>query len=125
MMASLRFWLLGAPFIECNGQRVHFERRLALALAIYLAVTRHVHRRDTLAAFFWPQADKSTGHANLRRIVHTLNAKFGKEFALVEDDEIGIQTDADVWMDLCISTTGRSSPHHRVVFPPNIHSTKR
>jgi predicted ATPase/DNA-binding SARP family transcriptional activator len=72
-MADLALYLFGAPRIELNGVPVTVERRKALALFAYLAVTRQPHRRDALAALFWPDLDQARARAALSRSLYTLN----------------------------------------------------
>jgi predicted ATPase/DNA-binding SARP family transcriptional activator len=65
--------LLGGPRFERGGQAVPIERRKALALLAYLALTRESQRREALAALFWPEAETSEGRAALRRTLSVLN----------------------------------------------------
>jgi len=58
--------LLGGPRLERGGQSVPIERRKALALLAYLALSRQSQRRESLAAMFWPEAETSEGRAALR-----------------------------------------------------------
>ena len=66
-MARLSLYLLGPPQLELDGEPVQIGRRKALALLIYLAVTRRTHSRDSLATLFWPDYDQSSARADLRR----------------------------------------------------------
>jgi predicted ATPase/DNA-binding SARP family transcriptional activator len=66
--------LLGGPRLERGGQAVPIERRKALALLAYLALTGQYQRRESLAALFWPEADAAEGRAALRRTLSVLNA---------------------------------------------------
>src|SRR5258708_30745252 len=65
--------LLGGPRLERGGQSVPIERRKALALLAYLALSRQSQRRESLAAMFWPEAETSEGRAALRRTMSVLN----------------------------------------------------
>ena len=47
-MPNLQLYFLGTPLVEVDGQRVDVERRKALALLAYLALTPGAHRRDIL-----------------------------------------------------------------------------
>ena len=78
-MTKLTLHLLGAPRIERDQQPLHFARRRALALVVYLAVTDVAHRRDTLTALFWPEAGQGEGRANLRRTLHVLGRTVGED----------------------------------------------
>jgi DNA-binding SARP family transcriptional activator len=77
MMAQIQSYqlsLLGGPRLERGGQTVPIERRKALALLAYLALTGECQRREALAAMFWPEADSSEGRAALRRTLSVLNS---------------------------------------------------
>lgn len=99
-MAFLRLSLLGAPHIERDGQHLHFERRHALALGIYLAVSGISHSRDALSTLFWPQADPSAGRANLRRTLHILGRTVGHDFVEMENGHVRLHQDGNLWIDL-------------------------
>jgi len=99
-MAFLRLHLLGPPQIEYDGNRVHFTRRRALALGIYLAVTRLAHSRDALTTLFWPHADPVAGRASLRRILHVLGSTVGHDFVMMENGYVRISDDNDLWIDV-------------------------
>ena len=66
--------LLGGTRLERGGQAVPIERRKAMALLAYLALTNEYQRRESLAAMFWPEADGAEGRAALRRTLSVLNA---------------------------------------------------
>ena len=67
MIAPLSFSLLGSVHIE-QGETplTGFVSNKALALFIYLAVTRRVHTRHHLAALFWDNLSDTDAAANLR-----------------------------------------------------------
>ncbi len=56
---SLRFHLLNAPRLECDGAPVAIDRRKAVALLAYLVLTGQAHLRDTLATLLWPDSGQS------------------------------------------------------------------
>src|SRR5258707_7563905 len=77
MMAQVQSYqlsLLGGPHLERGGQSVPIERRKALAVLAYLALTAESQRRESLATLFWPEAESSEGRAALRRTLSVLNA---------------------------------------------------
>src|SRR5260221_2960109 len=65
--------LLGGPRLERGGHTVPIERRKALALLAYLALSGQSQRRESLAAIFWPEAETAEGRAALRRTMSVLN----------------------------------------------------
>ncbi|MCE7982082.1 MAG: hypothetical protein DYG89_12880 [Caldilinea sp. CFX5] len=99
-MAFLRLHLLGAPQIERDDRPVHFERRRALALGIYLAVTGQIHSRDALTALFWPEASQGEGRANLRRMLSTLTHTLGQEAIRTTVDQVSFARDDNLWLDV-------------------------
>ena len=65
--AGLAVAVLGAPRIERDGPLVRFDTRKAVALLGYLAIDGRPHRRETLAALLWPDADETRARSALRR----------------------------------------------------------
>jgi DNA-binding SARP family transcriptional activator len=65
--------MLGAPRLEGDGRLIAIDRRKALALLAYLAVTNEPHRRDTLAALLWPDYDQTRARAAVRRALASLH----------------------------------------------------
>ena len=49
----------GCARVELDGTSIDLQRRKALALLIYLAVSGQPHSRDALATLFWPDLDQS------------------------------------------------------------------
>jgi predicted ATPase/DNA-binding SARP family transcriptional activator len=96
----LHLYLLGAPRLKLDGSHIRIERRKALALLAYLAVTRQPHTRETLAALLWPEYETSSAFAYLRRELWTLHEALGDR--VVSDREtIALDTDpAQVWLDV-------------------------
>ena len=103
-----------------------------LALLAYLAVSapRRFHRRDTLLALFWPDADDAHARAALRRAIYFLRGRLGA--GVVEgrgDDEIGVSEDA-LWCDatafdgaLAAGDAERALALHRGGFLDGLHVT--
>ncbi len=99
-MADLRFFLLGAPRLEQQHQNINLSRRKAMAALAYLAVTRQPHSRDELATLLWPDQDQSGARANLRRDLSTLRQILGDQTLLVDQALVGLNPDADLWIDV-------------------------
>jgi DNA-binding SARP family transcriptional activator len=67
-----------------------------LALLIYLAAERpaRFHRRDTIAALFWPDLDQAAARSALRQAVHYLRARLAQEAIVVRgQEEIALNPD--------------------------------
>ena len=99
-MAQLRMHLLGAPRIEMNGQPVETDRRKAVALLVYLAVTHQPRTRDELASLFWPEADDTRAFANLRRTLWEINQMLGKGWLDADRQSIRLNAEQDFWLDV-------------------------
>ena len=99
-MAKLRMHLLGAPRIEMNGQLVETDRRKAVALLVYMAVTNQPHTRDELAALFWPEADTARAFANLRRTLWEINHMLGKGWLEADRQSVKLNAEQDIWLDV-------------------------
>jgi predicted ATPase/DNA-binding SARP family transcriptional activator len=98
-MSGLALFLLGSPRIECNGEPITLDRRKAVALLAYLAVTGRSHSRDTLATLFWPEHDQSRARAGLRRVLSSLKKALGEGWLQVDRETVGLNRDADIWVD--------------------------
>jgi DNA-binding SARP family transcriptional activator len=76
---KLSISLFGPPTFLIDGEPVAFDTRKADALLAYLAVTRNVQTRDTLATFFWPELDQTRARAALRRTLSSIRKSIGPE----------------------------------------------
>jgi DNA-binding SARP family transcriptional activator/predicted ATPase len=94
----IRFYLFGPPRLERNGQPLAINLRKALALLVYLAVTRQSHSRDALATLFWPEKDQQSARANLRRLLYDLNQLLGQPLVEAAGEGITLQPGA-LWLD--------------------------
>ncbi len=99
-MPRLALFLLGLPRIVCNGEPIALDRRKAVALIAYLAVTGRSHSRDTLATLFWPEHDQSRARAGLRRVLSTLRKALGAGWLDVDRETVGLNRDADIELDV-------------------------
>jgi predicted ATPase/DNA-binding SARP family transcriptional activator/predicted negative regulator of RcsB-dependent stress response len=88
--SPLALYLLGLPRIERGGVPVEVNRRKAVALVAYLAVTGQGHPRDSLVNLLWPEYDSSRGRAALRRTLFTLRTALGEDAILVDRDQLGL-----------------------------------
>ncbi|MBV7336365.1 tetratricopeptide repeat protein [Chloroflexi bacterium TSY] len=72
-----------------------------LALFIYLAVTRQIHARDALAAFFWPEMPK--GRTQLRNNIWVIKKSlrdWADRWMDIDRNTVGLHPEADLWLDL-------------------------
>jgi predicted ATPase/DNA-binding SARP family transcriptional activator len=77
-MSGLNLAFLGSPKIELDGRLVETDRRKAVALLAYLAVTGKPYGRDHLAALLWPDYERSSAYAYLRRTLWEIKDMLGE-----------------------------------------------
>jgi DNA-binding SARP family transcriptional activator len=99
-VSHLALSLLGPPQIECDGEPVKLDRRKAIALLTYLAVTGESHSRDALVNLLWPESDSSRGRAALRRTLYALNRALEGDWLAVDREEVGLDPEAALWVDV-------------------------
>jgi predicted ATPase/DNA-binding SARP family transcriptional activator len=99
-VSRLALSLLGPPQIEVDGQPVKLDRRKAIALLAYLAVTGESQRRDSVVNLLWPESDSSRGRAALRRTLYALNQALAGDWLAVDREEVGLDPEADLWVDV-------------------------
>ena len=95
----LKLFLFGAPRLVYNGDPIKISLHKALALLIYLSVTRQAHTRDALAALLWPENDQSSARANLRRTLYRINKNFGEDILAAGPSLIEIDPDVKIVLD--------------------------
>lgn len=104
-MPKLELQLLGAPQWWLDGVPLQrFVTRKAEALLIYLAVNRQIHRRDTLAAIFWPEIGEKHAHNSLRRTFSNLRQLVGSHL-IIDRHSIAFATQSAYWLDVEQFTT--------------------
>ncbi len=79
MQSSIKLFLFGTPQIEVDHKVKLIRTRKALALLVYLAVTKEVHRRDALATLFWPNVDASKAKGSLRYALRLIRGVVGED----------------------------------------------
>ena len=99
-MSRLKLFFLGPPLIELDGFTVKMNSRRAVALLAYLALTKGKHRRDSLINLFWPDYDQTRARTLLRRNFYILNKAIGSDWLERDDENIGLNTAADIWVDV-------------------------
>ena len=105
-MPQLSISLLGAFEVAVDSQLVtRFEYDKVRALLAYLVVeSDHAHRRESLAALFWPESAKNSAHQNLSQALFKLRRAIGDHDAIPPYLTITAQTiqtnyAADWWLD--------------------------
>jgi DNA-binding SARP family transcriptional activator len=103
-MSSLKLLLLGPPRLERDNLPVELERRKALALLAYLAVTSEPQSRDALATLLWPGKDETQAHAYLRRALFTLKQALRTKQIEIGRERIALASNSEglsaFWLDV-------------------------
>ncbi len=99
-VADLEIFLLGTPRITVDGIEFITERRKAIAILAYLAVTGRQHPREHLAAFFWPDYDRNSAFSYLRRELYEINNNLGKGWLITDRRIAGLNFHADLKLDI-------------------------
>jgi len=100
-MAHLALKLFGSPEVKLDGDPLHLEGRLPVALLAYLAVTGQLHTRDALATFFWPEHGQARTQLrnNLWVLKRDLGA-WGKTWLANDHETSGLLPEAPLWVDV-------------------------
>ncbi|MEM7132521.1 MAG: protein kinase [Chloroflexota bacterium] len=93
-MSEFSFHLLGSPKLQAYGQPVEINRRKAIGLLAYLAVTGQRHSRDALAALFWPEADQRRAGAGLRSALWAVNKSALGDCLIINAETVMLQSQA-------------------------------
>lgn len=97
-MSGLKLVLFGPPRVELNNAPVDIKRRKALAMLIYLAVSRQPHSRDALATLFYPDYSHSRARAYLRRDLAVLNTSLAGNWLDTDRDTVELKN--KFWVDV-------------------------
>jgi DNA-binding SARP family transcriptional activator/predicted ATPase len=99
-MANLTLQLLGNPEIKLAAQPLNVDTRKAIALLAYLALTGEPHRREKLAAFFWPETYTEKALGALRRTLSVLNKALGGLGLEIGREVVRFVAGPEVWVDV-------------------------
>jgi len=99
---ALKIYLLGSPRVELDNTPLEVDTRKAIALLAYLALSNPAgsQRRDSLAAFFWPDVDSSRAHGALRRTLSALHKALGGAGLKIDREAVGLERSPDTWIDV-------------------------
>ncbi|HKJ39303.1 MAG TPA: BTAD domain-containing putative transcriptional regulator, partial [Anaerolineales bacterium] len=99
MPPNLALHFLGTPQLYLNDVLTNLQRRKSLALLSYLAIEQGQHQRDTLSSLLWPDYEQSKAFANLRNVLLDIQKSIGENWLNTDHDRIGLNEDADIWLD--------------------------
>jgi predicted ATPase/DNA-binding SARP family transcriptional activator len=99
IVPRLEITLLGHPLIKMDGDLMDTDRRKAIALLAYLAVTGGTYTREQLATLFWPDSERESAFAYLRRTLWELNQVLGKGWIESDRETVHFNRESDYWLD--------------------------
>lgn len=97
--SDLLLYLFGSPRIEYQGATVDIDRRKALALAAYLAVSDQPQSRDAVATMLWPELDQQHARAALRSTLPALTAHLPEGWIIADRMTLALLRES-VWVDV-------------------------
>ncbi len=118
-MPDLSIYLLGPPRFVHQGTAIDaFRSDKERALLAYLAVEARPHRREALAALFWPESSQQAADNNLRQSLFRLRRALGGAAAALSTGKIiQINRSGNFWLDVTafetLMTACESHPHRR------------
>ena len=99
-MTSLRFRLLGEPYIEVDQEPLTgFVSTKAQALLIFLVMSPGRHSRNRLANLLWSEFSDDQARNNLRTALSNLRGLVGPHLS-IERDAIAYKRDIPYWLDV-------------------------
>ncbi len=120
----LSLTLLGGIYIEKDGSPISgFATDKARALLAYLAVERErPHRRESLAALFWPEQPEGRARQSLRQALSNLRQVLAEEedapVLTVTNSDVQLSPQAQIRVDAqafrALAQTCREHPHARL-----------
>lgn len=99
-MSKLHLSFLGQPQIRKDGVPIEIDRRKAIALVTYLAVTGERHTRDKLAGLLWPHEKRDNARAALRRSLTAVRRAIGSEWIVADGVKVGMNLSEELWLDV-------------------------
>lgn len=110
-MARLRICLLGSFQVSIDEMPItNFESNKVRALLAYMAVeSRQAHRREKLAALFWPEMPPKRASSNLSQAFYDLRKRIHDHqseipFLQPSHETIRFNPDSDHWLDVSVFT---------------------
>jgi predicted ATPase/DNA-binding SARP family transcriptional activator len=104
-MPILEISLLGPPTILLDGVTFDTDRRKAIALLAYLIATGKHQMREHLATLLWPDYNRDSAFAYLRRTFFELNQGLGKGWIVTDRLTAGINPSAELSSDVFVFET--------------------
>lgn len=93
-MTAFSLGTFGFPEVQANGHPIKLALRKGLALLVYLAEAKGAVARDVMATWLWPEADRETGLARLRRLLHRIELALGEP--VFETDRTSVRWSSEI-----------------------------
>ncbi|QIP01505.1 alpha/beta fold hydrolase [Bradyrhizobium symbiodeficiens] len=77
-MTAFSLETFGFPEVHADGRPIKLNLRKGLALLVYLAEAKAAVAREIIATLLWPETDRETGLARLRRLLHRVELALGQ-----------------------------------------------
>src|SRR5687768_2535527 len=105
MAPRLVLEFLGLPQVRLDDKTIATDRRKAIALLVYLAVSdrgqaRQKYSREFLSALFWPEYEQSKAFSNLRRTIWEVHQALGEGWLIAERESIHLNEDSEIDLDI-------------------------
>ncbi|MEJ2263427.1 MAG: BTAD domain-containing putative transcriptional regulator [Anaerolineales bacterium] len=105
----LQVRLLGQYEVRQGGQPVEIPSRPAQSLLAFLILSAGTaHRRERLAALFWPESEEANARSYLRHALWRLRKSLGEHahsnghFFISDEFSISFEASSDFWLDAAI-----------------------
>ena len=105
MAPHLVLEFLGVPQVHLDDKSIATDRRKAIALLVYLAVSdrgqaRQTYSREFLSALFWPEYEQSKAFSNLRRTIWEVHQVLGEGWLIAERESLHLNEDSEIDLDI-------------------------
>src|SRR4051812_1465523 len=106
-MTAFSLGTFGFPEVHADDRPIKLALRKGLALLVYLAETKGAVARDVMATLLWPDADRETGLARLRRLLHRIEITLGQPVfetdrtSLRWSPEVELKIDSQLFESAC------------------------
>jgi DNA-binding SARP family transcriptional activator/pimeloyl-ACP methyl ester carboxylesterase len=97
-MTAFSLETFGFPEVHADGRPVKLALRKGLALLVYLAEAKGAVARDVMATLLWPETDRETGLARLRRLLHRIELTLGEQ--VFETDRTSVRWSPAIALDV-------------------------
>jgi predicted ATPase/DNA-binding SARP family transcriptional activator len=91
---------LGIPQLNLGDTPITTDRRKAVALLAYLAVSGGKHTREFLSGFFWPDFDQAKAFSNLRRTIWEVHQVLGENWLIADRDSVWLNPETEIDLDV-------------------------